>query len=378
MSESQQQVHRQIASVDSIDSLRQLIRQTESILIVGSRTKPSLSSVDAEIQLVSTRPLTGIIQYEPSEFTFTARAGTTLQEIRAALAEKNQYLPFDPLLVRQDATIGGTLAAGISGPGRHRFGGVRDFVLGAQFVAGDGQLIESGGKVVKNAAGFDIPKLLVGSCGRLAAITALTFKVFPKPIEFHTHRISCDDHAQASDLVASLARGRWELDAIDYRAETRSIWIRIGGSESACDAIAKDIAKVLGDREVVAIDAELAIQGWQQLGDLSFGGTSRDGAVKVPFTLQQMRRLAAWCDDHRDAVCLHASVAGSIGWLAVGDGFLGRVDAWLKESQMNGLVLRGAIDPGGSCVIGDHRSGPIESAIKNAMDPPGRFPSFQG
>jgi glycolate oxidase FAD binding subunit len=194
-------------TVDSIEGLRQAIRDAQSLLIVGNRSKPACSAVASRTRLISTRSLTGIIQYEPSEFTFTALAGTTLKEIVATLAEKNQYLPFDPMLVQQNATIGGTLAAGMSGPGRHRFGGVRDFVLGAQFVAGDGELIQSGGKVVKNAAGFDLPKLLVGSCGRLAAITALTFKVFPRPVELHTYQIACEDHEQSSRLIATRAMG---------------------------------------------------------------------------------------------------------------------------------------------------------------------------
>src|SRR5690606_8123830 len=79
------------------------------------------------------------------------------------------------------ATLGGTVAAGLSGPGRFRYGGVRDFLLGVRLVNGQGEVVRGGGKVVKNAAGFDIPKLLVGSLGRFGVIVELTFKVFPQP-----------------------------------------------------------------------------------------------------------------------------------------------------------------------------------------------------
>jgi hypothetical protein len=175
-----------------------------------------------------------------------------------------------------------------------------------------------------------------------------------------------------------LPRGRWEFDAIDYRGDTRTIWIRIGGPAAVCNAIAADIGTVLGDAKVTAIDGEPADQFWCELRALRFGGTTRECVVKVPFSLQSMRRLAACCDDQPDSVCLHSSVAGSIGWLAVAPGSLERVDALLKESRLKGLIVRGAIDSFGSCIIGDHRSGAIESAIKHAMDPPGRFPNFQG
>ena len=115
-----------------------------------------------------------------SEFTFTALAGTPVREIAAALAERGQYLPFDPMLREAGATLGGTVAAGLSGPGRFRYGGLRDFILGVRFVDGEGRLLRLGGKVVKNAAGFDLPKFFVGSLGRFGVLAEMTFKVFPK------------------------------------------------------------------------------------------------------------------------------------------------------------------------------------------------------
>ena len=117
------------------------------VLAIGARTKPRLSAVGENVALISTRGLSGIIAYDPGEFTFTALAGTPLREIRAALTERGQYLPFDPPLVDAGATIGGTVAAGLSGPGRFRYGGVRDFILAVQFADGTGQLLRGGAKV---------------------------------------------------------------------------------------------------------------------------------------------------------------------------------------------------------------------------------------
>src|SRR5208283_106284 len=151
------------------------------VLAVGARTKPRLSQVPGEVTLLSTQALRGIVEYEPEEFTFTALAGTTVREIGEALAEKGQYLPFDPMWVEAGATLGGTVAAGVSGPGRFRFGGVRDFILGVRFIDGQGRLLRMGGKVVKNCAGFDLPKFFVGSLGRFGVLAEATFKVFPSP-----------------------------------------------------------------------------------------------------------------------------------------------------------------------------------------------------
>ena len=113
--------------------------------------------------------------------------------------KQGQYLPFDPMLSAAGATIGGTVAAGISGPGRYRYGGIRDFLLGVQFISSDGAVINAGGKVVKNAAGFDIPKLLVGSLGRLGVMTELTFKVFPQPVA----QRHCESHVRRTNRRSS-------------------------------------------------------------------------------------------------------------------------------------------------------------------------------
>src|SRR5581483_4094672 len=160
------------------------------VIAGGAGTKPRLVSVGAEVVRLSMTHLNGIIEYEPSEFTFTALAGTPLREIMAALAERGQYLPFDPMLAAAGATLGGTVAAGLSGPGRFRFGGLRDFILGVRFVDGMGRLLRMGGKVVKNAAGFDLPKFFVGSLGRFGVLVEVTFKVFPRTTSALTVRLS--------------------------------------------------------------------------------------------------------------------------------------------------------------------------------------------
>ena len=144
----------------------------------GAGTKAPLCHVEGETRLINLSGIAGIIDYDPSEYVFTARAGSTLKEINTALRQNGQYLPFDPPLVEAGSTLGGTVAAGLSGPGRIRYGGLRDFIIGAKFVNGEGKILKGGGKVVKNAAGFDFPKFLAGSLGRLAIFLEISFKVF--------------------------------------------------------------------------------------------------------------------------------------------------------------------------------------------------------
>jgi len=119
----------------SATELVDAVRSAKRVLAVGAGTKPRLSALP-EGTKISTAALRGIIEYEPSEFTFTALAGTPLRDLTSVLAERGQYLPFDPMLSHAGATLGGTVAAGLSGPGRLRFGGLKDFILGTRFVDG--------------------------------------------------------------------------------------------------------------------------------------------------------------------------------------------------------------------------------------------------
>jgi glycolate oxidase FAD binding subunit len=199
----------------AVTEMTDAVRATPHLIPIGASTKPALSAVGAEYVLLSCQSLCGVLEYEPDEFTITARAGTRLAELAAVLRERGQYLPFDPLFLRRGATLGGTVAAGLSGPGRFRFGGLRDFILGIRFVDGAGRLLRMGGKVLKNAAGFDLPKFFVGSLGRFGILAEVTLKVFPCPAATCTVRLDADTLDAAAAILTEAARGRWEIDALD-------------------------------------------------------------------------------------------------------------------------------------------------------------------
>ena len=146
--------------------------------IRGGDTKAFLGE-PVQGQPLDMRDWSGIVSHEPTELVITVRAGTPLAEVEAALAEKGQHLPFDPPHFGDSATIGGVVAAGLAGPARATVGGVRDFVLGAQFIDGKGDWLTFGGQVMKNVAGYDVSRALAGSFGTLGVITHLSLKVLP-------------------------------------------------------------------------------------------------------------------------------------------------------------------------------------------------------
>jgi glycolate oxidase FAD binding subunit len=184
----------------SIQRLGEIIQSENQLLAFGGKTKSALK-ISNNITPLEMAEISGILEYQPSEYTFTAYAGTRLDTVDRLLAENGQFMPFDPLLVKRGGTLGGTVAANLNGPGRYRYGGIRDFILGVQFFDYQARLIRSGGKVVKNAAGFDISKLMVGSLGSLGTMVELSFKVFPQPPEY---RSIISRYSSIGDLLKSL------------------------------------------------------------------------------------------------------------------------------------------------------------------------------
>jgi glycolate oxidase FAD binding subunit len=228
----------------SIEELASFVAESKVVITpVGGRTKFPENSRNTPN--LSTAALTGILEYEPSEYIITALAGTPISKINQALSDHNQYLPFDPPLVKAGATLGGTIASGVSGPGRIRYGGLRDFLIGVRFVDGTGQILHGGGKVVKNAAGFDYPKLLCGSKGSLGIIGECTFKVFPKPTETRTLLLTFKSLDDALESLHRINLSNWDADALEMDPVNKQIHLRIGGNPDALDARLPKIREVL-------------------------------------------------------------------------------------------------------------------------------------
>ena len=197
------------------DFLRDLCRQGKKLRIRGGGSKAAFGiPAEPDQAILDLSAVAGITLYEPDELVLTARAGTRLSDIADAVAERGQCLAFEPphfddLLGSgggNGPTLGGTVACGWSGPRRIKAGAVRDHVLGILAVGGDGENFRSGGRVVKNVTGFDLPKLLTGSHGTLAAMTDITIKVLPAPEATRTLAVlGLDDNTAISLLLAALA-----------------------------------------------------------------------------------------------------------------------------------------------------------------------------
>jgi glycolate oxidase FAD binding subunit len=145
-----------------------------------------------------------VVEYEPADLTVTVEAGMTLERLQSVLGEHGQWLPLDPPCAAA-ATIGGLLATNASGPARHSKGTLRDLVIGMQFVTSEGALVKSGGRVVKNVAGYDLAKLQIGALGTLGVITQATFKVSPLPAATLNLVVTADEVAKLESLTRTLA-----------------------------------------------------------------------------------------------------------------------------------------------------------------------------
>lgn len=351
----------------SISELVEAVRSTSRLIPVGGTTKPQLSNVDAT--RLSIGGLRGITEYEPSEFTFTALAGTPVAEIAEALRQRNQYLPFDPMCMEAGATLGGTVASGLSGPGRFRFGGLRDFILGVRFVDGTGRLLRMGGKVVKNAAGFDLPKFFVGSLGRFGVLAEITFKVFPQRVASRTLRLQVDGAEAAANIAIQAASSRWEPDAIDYLPDGQSVCVRLAGPSEALDTHSREIlSRWKGD----ALSESDADKTWSDLRE--FRWAFADGPlIKVAVT------PSSWPSFDRsvralDATRMHVSAGGNVAYVSLTDrAVFARFDEELRKLGIAGLTLRGDVP----LWCGTRAQTKITAGVKQALDPQNRFPSLE-
>ena len=163
---------------DLIDQIKTATAARQALRIVGGDTKAFYGNSTSG-ELLSTANWRGISSHEPTELVVTVRAGTPLAELEAALAENGQCLPFEPPRFGAASTIGGVVAAGLAGPARAASGGVRDYVLGLQFINGQGDWLTFGGQVMKNVAGYDVSRVMAGSMGTLGVITDISLNVLP-------------------------------------------------------------------------------------------------------------------------------------------------------------------------------------------------------
>lgn len=180
----------------------------------------------------------GVISYEPKELVITARAGTPLAEVEETLAAQGQMLPFEPPRFADSATLGGVVAAGLSGPRRPYAGSVRDFVLGVRLLNGQGELLRFGGEVMKNVAGYDLSRLVTGSLGMLGVLLEVSLKVLPRPEREITLSRECDTREAVEIMNRTAAQPLPVSGACHDGARLR---LRLSGSEQGVAAARDEV-----------------------------------------------------------------------------------------------------------------------------------------
>lgn len=305
-------------------------------------------------EVLDTTGYSGIVSYDPTELVITARAGTTLREIGAALAEKKQMLAFEPPRFDGLATIGGIVASGLSGPRRQAVGAVRDFVLGSTLMDGKGEVLHFGGEVMKNVAGYDVSRLLAGSLGTLGLMLEVSLKVLPRPFAQHTLQFAMSEEEALRQLNV------WGGQPLPISA---SCWhdgrlvVRLSGAQAAVDAA---IARMGGS----ALDD--ADRFWDSLREQThaFFADATDGLwrISVPTVAAPLQLPGAqliewggaqrWLKTNADAAAIRAAAAAAGGHATLYRG---------------GDKAVGVFQPLAPAIARIHRN------LKNAFDPAGIF-----
>ncbi|MDQ2688013.1 MAG: FAD-binding oxidoreductase, partial [Armatimonadota bacterium] len=231
----------QSAAPRDLAEVQDVVRRAQGWAIVpwGGGTRQHVGYIPAQYDLaLSTENLNVVTDYQPADLTVTAQAGVTLAQLQNILAEHGQWLPLD-IAQPERQTIGGIVAARADSLRRLAFGSVRDSLLGVSVVNAGGEIVKGGGKVVKNVAGFDLPKLFTGSLGTLGAIVTATFRVYPREASASTVLLRSNDNDGLGALAVRLLATTLVPSAIDLTgtlgAAEQTLAIRFEGSAAACD-----------------------------------------------------------------------------------------------------------------------------------------------
>ncbi len=276
---------RTVETPETINDLARIVasaaKENAAIIPWGGGTMQHLGNAPRRYDIaIDLTPLNCVVEYAPDDLTITVDAGATIAAIQTELTQHNQFLPLDPPLPAR-ATIGGTLATNANGPLRLRYGPARDFTLGMSVVNAEGKITKSGGKVVKNVAGYEMAKLNIGAFGTLGIISQVTFKVYPKPPEQITLVAAFNNLTRACKTVRAL----WNLTtaplaieildtklakALGFKAQAKDLIVaaRFGGTKTIVDAASLKSGNTARNNEALSIEVIAGEGPWQKIADL--------------------------------------------------------------------------------------------------------------
>ncbi len=263
-------VPRFIATPASAEQLAAVLADADesgaAVVPWGGGRHMALGNVPARYDIaLRTEKLDRVLEYEPADLVVTVEAGLTLGRLQTLLAEHGQFLPID---APDEATVGGVLAAGVSGPSRHAYGLPRDWLLGCRVAHVDGSVSKGGGRVVKNVAGYDMPKLAVGSLGTLGVIIEATFKVAPLPATQETLLATFPSLEAAATAVFAADERGLALRAIALQSEPHgnalaACWL--AGPSAAVERTAQELVELTGGAETRRLEGAESERWWAQV-----------------------------------------------------------------------------------------------------------------
>ena len=400
-------------SPKSESELQQAIESAASagtgLEIIGHGTKLGLGHrVSADV-VVDLSGLSGITLYEPEELVMSAYGGTPISEINAALGAKGQMLAFEPWdsahiygLKQGRGTVGGLFMAGFAGPRRISAGGTRDHLLGVNAINGSGEMFKTGGRVVKNVSGFDLPKLMAGSFGTLAVASHLTFKVLPRPEAIRTILLKGLGVEQAGKAMREVMTSSFEASAAAYlpanacaKSEIDEIAtsnasvtiIRVEGPRPSAEYRAVAISKMLAPYgQATELQSEKSAMLWREIRDIHplGGGGGEAGDLskqiwRVSLAPTDGPRLAKWIEENTKAN-FYMDWSGGLVWIETDEGAIQFAEFAKKlRSMVSGFgghaTLVRASDDAKDLVgvfnpLGDTIS-PLVERVKQSFDPEG-------
>jgi len=304
-------------------------------------------------ELLDTRGHAGVVAYEPTELVISARCGTPLSEIQEILDKKNQMLPFEPPHFGRGATLGGCVAAGLSGPRRASAGALRDFILGAKILDGRGQPLAFGGQVMKNVAGYDVSRLLAGSLGTLGLILEVSLKVLPRPAAERTLRVELPQ-ARALEQLNRWAGRPLPLSASAWR--DGELALRLSGAASAIG----EAAQKLGGEAVAPEEAARFWDGVREQTDRFFAGEAPLWRLSLPAHAPVLdlpgEQLLEW--------------GGALRWLKCGAD-AATVRAAAARAGGHATLFRAPVKPAGAFAPLPPALARLHRELKSAFDPAG-------
>ena len=340
----------------AVEALAERIRAAASarraLCIRGGGSKEFYGG-ESKGEVLDARGCAGIVSYEPTELVVTARGGTPLAELEAALAEKGQMLAFEPPHFGAGATLGGCVAAGLSGPRRAAAGSLRDFLLGVQILDGRGRLLVFGGQVMKNVAGYDVSRLVAGSLGTLGLIVEASLKVLPRPRAELTLDIELPQ-ARALEHLQRWAGQPLPVSATAWHDNRLSV--RLSGAQSAVRAAAEKLGGT-------TVAQQTAAPYWADLREhraAFFAGDTPLWRLSLPSTAPAVAlpgaQLIEW--------------SGALRWLRSGAD-AATVRAAAERLGGHATLFRGGDKTGGVFPPQEATVARLHREIKAALDPAG-------